>query len=229
MSDVALISSFIGLPRDDAALEASFTALTEALKAEEFHNNGIKAFGVFRDPTFGKWWTYTHFTEEGFKNHAQSSPVQDAKANLRKFLLEDPETTELEPLITLGVGEPIAQSPGRPPEADPAKDVAVVFHFTVNPEDDHKIPGIMREIFDIMIDEEISTGNVFSYSIYRNKNHSGHWSMFQKYTAKGSADHATSERIFAPGWKQVELLNRPSFRVIVKPVFEFGLGTAFSY
>jgi hypothetical protein len=131
----------------------------------------------------------------------------------------------LDPVIVHGCGEKIAYAPstGSRPD-DPRPNVGVVYSFRVAPENDQEVEAIMREIFGIMADEEYPTGDVFTYTLYRDPAELGRWYMFEYFTAVGSENHATCERIFPPGRRQLALTTEPYSRVLLDPVIVMGCG-----
>ena len=225
MGGVGIVSRLKVAAGDDKAFEGVMRDLVSALEAEEFPGGGLTAYAVYREPNEpGRWYVYGHFTDEGFATHGAGPLVQKAGAALTGMLIEPYEQTRLDPVIIHGCGEAVPKTPGRPAGADPATDVGVVYGFRVKPEDDQTVEGIMREIFDIMAIEEYPTGDVVTYTLYRDPAEKGRWVMFEHFTAKGSADHATGKLIYEPGMRQLNLTTEPYTRILLTPVVVRGCG-----
>jgi quinol monooxygenase YgiN len=225
MDEIGIVASYKVAPRDDGAFEAAVREMIEAMRAEEFPHGGVKSYAYYRVPhIFGSWYAFAQFTKQGFAVHAKGPKVQAAVARMMSLLAVPLAYEELEPVIIHGSGERIPGAPPRPSDADPAKDVGVLFSFRVNPEDNEKLEAVMQKIFKIVERVEISTGNVLTYNLYRDPKSPGRWVMFEHFTAKGSADHATHPDIFPPGLEQINLLPEPFSRILLNPCIVLGCG-----
>jgi len=106
--------------------------------------------------------------------------------------------------------------------------VGVFFKFRVAPKDDAKVEPVMREIFDAVTKEEFPTGNVITYTLFRDPGTIGTWYMFEYFTAKGSELHAAGPLVMERGGKLVELMVEPYERVLLSPVIVHGCGEPIS-
>lgn len=212
-------------PRNEAAFEEVVNELIDAVMEEEFPTGNVKTYAFYKVPfIFGYWYSFTQLTEEGMAKHLKGPKASAALEKVKAMLVKPLEHMVLDSVIIQGCGERIPIAPARPADADPATDVGVVYSFRVEPEDDERLEAKMREIFKIVDRAEISTGNVLTYNLYRDPSAKGNWVMFEHFTAKGSADHATDPEIFGPGFEQVEMLPEPFSRVLLNPYRVYGCG-----
>ena len=226
MVDVGVLYRFRVKPEDDQKTEQIMREIFDAMAAEEFPTGDVKSYALFRDPsTLGKWVLFEHFTEAGARNHAIGPLIQDPGKRHQELLIEPAERIELAPVIVHGCGEKISGTPmqgSRPDDKRPP--AGVVFEFRVAPENDLKVEGVMRRIFDVMAEDEYSTGDVITYTLYRDPGDVGHWYMFEYFTAAGSENHATGEKIYGPGMEQQRMLTEPHKRDLLDPVIVKGCG-----
>ncbi|HTH27954.1 MAG TPA: hypothetical protein VL918_05755 [Sphingobium sp.] len=225
MGEVGVVVQYKAVPRNEAAFEAAVQELFKAMAAEEYPQGAVKTFAFYKVPyIFGYWYSFGQFTQEGLANHGKGPKVSAAYKKMQALLAHPAEQEVLESVIIQGCGEHIPGAPPRPAEADPATDVGVVYSFRVKPEDDDTIDRLMHHIFKIVDRTEISTGNVLTYNLYRDPKEKGRWVMFEHFTAKGSADHATHPDVFPPGLKQIGLVTEPFSRVLLNPYIVHGCG-----
>jgi quinol monooxygenase YgiN len=224
MSDVGVFFKFRVAPESDQKVEVIMQEIFDAMAVEEFPTGDVKTYTVYRDPKApGLWYMFELFTAKGSENHAIGPLIYKPGMAQQALMLEPYERTLLDPVIVHGCGEPI---PGAPPlpERDEKTDVGAIYTFKVAPENDQKIEQIMRDIFDAMAVEEYPTGNVITYTLFRDPSELGRWAMFEHFTAKGAADHATGPMIFKIGTEQLQYLVEPYFRVVLEPVIVLGCG-----
>lgn len=225
MAEVGVIIEIKVVPRNEAAFEAAVSEMFEAMAEEEFPQGGISTYAYYKVPfIFGAWYAFGQMTPEALERHAKGPKVLAAGKKMAALFAHQPVQQVLTPVIVQGCGEKIPGAPARPADADPMTDVGVVYSFRVEPKDDAKIEQLMHGIFKIVDRTEISTGNVLTYNLYRDPNEPGRWVMFEHFTAKGSADHATHPDIFGPGFEQVNLITEPFSRVILNPYKVLGCG-----
>lgn len=226
MADVGVIYRFRVAPENDQKAEAIMREIYDAMAAEEFPTGDVVTYSLFRDPSEpGKWVLFEHFTEEGGRKHGLGPLIYGPGIRHQELLIEPYQRLVLDPVIVHGCGEKIANAPAagsRPDDKRP--NVGVVYSFRVAPENDQEVETIMREIFGIMAEEEYPTGDVFTYTLYRDPAELGRWYMFEYFTAAGSENHATCERIFPPGRRQLALMTEPYSRVLLDPVIVMGCG-----
>lgn len=102
--------------------------------------------------------------------------------------------------------------------------VGVMFSFRVDPKDDAKAEEIMRGIFDAMAVEEFPSGDVITYTLFRDPSQPGKWVMFEYFTEAGSERHSVGPLMMERGTKLVELMTEPYERVLLDPVIALGCG-----
>jgi quinol monooxygenase YgiN len=217
-------------PEDDAKIEAIMHDIFAAMAVEEFPTGEVVTYTAYRNPAApGQWYMFEHFTAKGAAAHADpvTSPLILVAGHKQLALMTEPyERYELEPVIVHGCGAPIPGAP--PPQAsrDSATDVGAIYRFKVAPENDTRTERIFRDLFDAMAAEEYGTGNVITYTIYRDPGEPGRWVMFEHFTAQGAADHAaeTSPRVRELGHEHLSLLLEPYERVVLKPFIVYGCG-----
>ena len=225
MAEKGIVTQYKAVPRNDAAFEAAVCELFDAMAEEEFPAGGISTFAFYKVPfIFGYWYSFAQMTDEALARHTKGPKVKAAMAKMTAELAHPPIEERLTPVIIQGCGEKIPGAPERPAGVDPMTDIGVVYSFRVRPEDDDHIEALMHHIFKIVDRTEISTGNVLTYNLYRDPKEPGRWVMFEHFTAKGSADHATHPDIFGPGFEQVNLITEPFSRAILNPYRVLGCG-----
>ncbi len=102
--------------------------------------------------------------------------------------------------------------------------VGVVFSFRVAPKDDAVVEGIMREIFDAMALEEFPSGDVLTYTLFRDPAEPGKWVMFEYFTQAGSERHSAGPLMLERGRRLVERMIGPYERILLDPVIALGCG-----
>ena len=103
--------------------------------------------------------------------------------------------------------------------------VGAFFKFRIDPEDNDKADAIMQEFFDAVAIEEYPSGDVTTYSVYRDKSTPGQWWLFKLYTEKGSVGHPVGSLIHKPGMALQALMLEPFERTLLDPVIVHGCGT----
>lgn len=102
--------------------------------------------------------------------------------------------------------------------------VGVLFKFRVAPRDDAKVEPAMKSIFEAVAKEEYPTGNVITYTLFRDPGTIGSWYMFELFTAEGSRQHSAGPLVMERGQKLVELMIEPYERILLDPVIVHGCG-----
>lgn len=107
-----------------------------------------------------------------------------------------------------------------------AKNVGVYFTFRVAPENDAKVEEVMTEIFEAMKKEEYPSGDVITYTLFRDPTEVGKWAMFELFTQKGSDNHSPpNTQVFDIGRDRlVPMMLEPYTRVLLNPVIVHGCG-----
>jgi quinol monooxygenase YgiN len=224
MSVVGVVFKFRIDPENNDKMDMILQENFGAVAAEEYPSGDVKTYTVYRDKSIpGQWWMFKLFTEKVPADHAAGPPIYEPARALQALMLEPFERMLLDPVIIHGCGERI---PGVAPlpKRDEKTDVGVIYTFKVAPENDEKIEQIMRDIFDAMAEEEYPTGEVISYTLFRDPSEVGKWAMFEHFTAEGSAVHATGPKIFKIGTEQLTYLVEPYCRVELDPVIVHGCG-----
>lgn len=109
-----------------------------------------------------------------------------------------------------------------------ASDVGWIYTFWADPDRDEDIVRIMGEIFDAMEEEEFPTGNVLTYTLYRDAEEPGKWVMFEHFTGEGSEAHAKGQKVREIGLRKVEMMTKPYTRQRLEPVMIRGCGEPIS-
>jgi quinol monooxygenase YgiN len=226
MADVGVLYGFRVKPEDDQKAEKIMREIFDAMAAEEFPTGDVKSYALFRDAsTPGKWVLFEHFTDAGARKHGTGPLIHGPGTRHQELLIEPYERIVLDPVIVHGCGEKISGTPehGSRPD-DKRANVGVVFEYRVAPEDDVKAEDVMREIFGVMAEDEYPTGDVITYTLYRDPAELGHWYMFEYFTAAGSDNHATGKKIYGPGMQHQKMLIEPHKRALLDPVIVKGCG-----
>jgi len=230
VSDVGAVFRFRVAPEDDAKIEGLMRDIFDAMAIEEFPTGEVITYTAYRDPAIpGQWYMFEHFTAKGAAAHADPATSPRILIPGRKqleLMIDTYDRSELEPVIVHGCGELIPGAPPPPASRDRSADVGAVYKFKVAPENDKRTEQIFRDLFAAMGDEEYPTGDVITYTIYRDPAELGRWVMFEHFTAKGAANHATetSPRIQKLGQEHLTLLLEPYERVVLEPFIVYGCG-----
>lgn len=102
--------------------------------------------------------------------------------------------------------------------------VGAIFTFRIRPEDDAAMEQIMRDIFDAMAAEEFPTGQVDTYTAYRDPADPGRWYMFEQFSDKGAAVHAKGPLVYPAGQRLAAMCIEPYQRTVLSPVLTSGCG-----
>lgn len=225
MSEFGIIIQYNTAPRNDEKLESAINVLIDAMAEEEFGSGGVMSYAFYKVPHItGSWYSFAQYTASGLAAHGKGAKVGTALSQVESLLCEPASELKLDPVIIKGCGERIPTAPPRPADANPAEDVGVVYSFRVEPGQDDVLEEVMRRVFKVVERAEISTGNVLTYNLYRDPSGEGKWVMFEHFTAKGSANHATDPEIFGPGLEHVAMLPEPFSRVVLNPFRVYGCG-----
>ncbi len=111
----------------------------------------------------------------------------------------------------------------KPVGGDLSGDEAWRFTVRVAPEDAARADDVFERIMVAMAHDEFSSGEVKSYTAFRAYGDVGRYIMYEHFTAKGSARHATGEELPAVGREQLELLITPFERLQLEPFVAFGI------
>ena len=102
--------------------------------------------------------------------------------------------------------------------------IAWIFTFWVDPDNDAKTEQVIREIFETMAEEEFPSGGVVTYTAYRVPTEPGKWVMFEHFTQEGSDQHAKKSKMREVGAKLTDLMIKPYTRMALQPVMIKGCG-----
>jgi quinol monooxygenase YgiN len=105
--------------------------------------------------------------------------------------------------------------------------VGAIFTFRARPEDDAVVEETLRDIFRTMAVEEFPTGDVDTYTVYRDPADPGRWVMFEQFSDEGAAFHAKvahSPTMYEAGQRLAALCIEPYERVVLTPFLTAGCG-----
>ncbi len=105
-------------------------------------------------------------------------------------------------------------------------DVGCVFGFEVDPRDGRGTEEAMRAIFDAMAVEEFPSGEVRTYTVYRDGGRPGRWLMFEEFSGVGSEAHASGPLMQRAGRELTSHFVAPFSRSLLEPVFVAGCGVS---
>lgn len=225
MPEMGVITVYETPPRNIAQMSDAIAALAQAIREEEFERGSLATSAFYRVPkNRSVWYSFMHFTERGWTAFGCGPKVQAAQARVDAQLCGPAHRQLLEPVIVWGSGSAIANSGPRPPGAAPETDVGAVYSMIVEPRDSHEAGRIMLRIFDEVMRHEIPTGDVRTYSLYKDMNVPGRWVMFEHFTAQGEIDHAAHPDVMKGGIEVSALMTRPYSRQVLVPLDVSGCG-----
>lgn len=243
MSGVGIMYGFRVGPDDDAKAEALAREILTAMEAEEFPTGDVSTFALYRDPPNpGRWYLFESLTEAAAKRDPTnigkfkmfqpftqgnvSDRIRVPAQKLADLMAERAWRSVLQPVLVHGCGELVPGATSRKPDA--STDVGAYYKFRVAPKDDAKVEQIMRDIFVAMEKFEYPTNEVMSYTLYRDPAEVGSWAMYEHFTARGAAQHASSSEIIRLGYEQLDLMIAPYERYVLEPVIVRGCGEKIS-
>lgn len=227
MNEMGVITVYRAAPRHSSAMTLAIQDLAYAILTEEVSAGGIRTAAFYRMPrSVSIWYSFMHFSLGGFQAHGRGEQVGVAQQRILALLCEPAHRQLLDPVIRWGCGERIAGALPRPSDSVPASDVGAVYSLVADPGDDALIERLMRRIFDKVSEHEVPTGDVLTYTLYRDFNRAGRWVMFEHFTAHGAAMHAAHPDVLAGGIACSELMVAPYERQVLEPLIVHGCGEA---
>ena len=222
-TDVGCVFTFWVDEKDMGATDKAAADIFAAMEQEEFPTGDVKTYTVHRvidEP--GTYIMYEYFTAAGSERHSAGPLMMKAGAQLTSLMVKPYDRVVMEPVQTVGIGEPVAgyRNPNFKPSAS---DVAVVFTFQVHPLETDKVSPVMAELFAAMEKEEFPSGDVKTYTVHR-LDTPGRYVMYEYFTAAGSERHASGPLVQEAGKKLSALFMTPYVRVMLEPVLAVGVG-----
>jgi len=218
VGDLAYLTSLRTAPQTAFQTEIALSDLFMALAEEEFNSGGIETYAVHRvvgDP--GAYQIYGQYTTAAERNHLSGPRARKAYKKVLDRMILPLERVRLDPVKKglWGAAKPVG--------ADLTGDEAWRFTVRVAPEDVAKGDDVFERIMEAMAYDEFPGGQVKSYTAFRVYGDTGRYIMYEHFTARGSAQHATGERLPTVGREQMELLVTPFERLQLEPFLAFGI------
>lgn len=120
-------------------------------------------------------------------------------------------------------------------------EIGILYSFRVPTGEDAKVEALLREIVDILAEEEFPSGAIKAFAAYRDPANPGKWYVFQALTEEAAERNFTnigkfkmldpnpqlgpvSQRLHGPATQIAELTAERAWRQVLNPVFVHGVG-----
>jgi quinol monooxygenase YgiN len=111
-SDIAVVFTLQVHPQDSEKAEVAIADIFAAMEREEFPSGDVKTYTAHRLDTRGRFVMYEYFTAAGSKRHASGPLMREAGRKLSALFLTPYVRLMMEPVLAVGVGEPIRAAEG---------------------------------------------------------------------------------------------------------------------
>ena len=106
-SDIAVLFTFQVHPLESDKVEPVMADIFAAMEQEEFPTGDVKTYTVHRLDTPGRFVMYEYFTAAGSDRHASGPLMKEAGKKLSDLFMTPYVRLLMEPVLAVGVGEPI--------------------------------------------------------------------------------------------------------------------------